>query len=75
VRPDLREPPLREVGVALVQLAGDRELEDAVAEELEALVGGRAVDSPRRVRKDLPQPLARQRLDQLPEIPAAAASA
>jgi hypothetical protein len=38
VRADLRQPPLGEVGEPRVDLVRDRELEDAVAEELEPLV-------------------------------------
>jgi hypothetical protein len=38
VRPDLREAALGEVGEAVVQLARDRKLEDAVAEELQTLI-------------------------------------
>ena len=38
VRADLRQPALGEVGEAVVERAGDRQLEDAVAEELQPLV-------------------------------------
>jgi hypothetical protein len=38
VRANLRQPPFRKVHIALVESACDRELEDAVAKELEALV-------------------------------------
>src|SRR5581483_6804752 len=51
VRADLRQPPLRELGEAVVQVARDGELEDAVAEELEPLVRGRPVRRPGRVRE------------------------
>jgi hypothetical protein len=64
VRPDLRELPLAEVGVPLVELPGDRELEDAVAQELEALVGRRAVRRPRRVCEYVLQALGREFEDQ-----------
>src|SRR5207237_7060941 len=43
VRADLRQPSLREVGMSVVESARDRELEDAVAEELEPLVGPRPI--------------------------------
>jgi hypothetical protein len=43
---------------------GNRELEDAVAEELEALVGDGALRRPRRVRVDLVRPLCGQRIDE-----------
>jgi len=52
VRADLRETPLAKRGEALVQLAGDCKLENAVAEELQPLVRGRGVRGPRRVRED-----------------------
>jgi hypothetical protein len=39
VRADLREPPFRRVLEAIEDGTRDGELEDAVAEELEALVG------------------------------------
>jgi hypothetical protein len=64
VRADLREPPFREVGVAGVELVRDRELEDAVAEELEALVRVRAVFGPRRMGERDGRPFGRQRVDQ-----------
>jgi hypothetical protein len=46
VRADLREAAFRELGVPVVQLVRDRELEDAVAEELEPLVRRRALGRP-----------------------------
>jgi hypothetical protein len=46
VRADLREPSLRELGVPLEQRTGDRQLEDAVTEELEPLVRRRAIGRP-----------------------------
>ena len=64
MRPDLRQLSLGEVGVAIVELARHGELEDAIAEELEPLVRGRAVRRPRRVREDLLQALGRQLVDQ-----------
>ena len=68
VRADLRQPSLGKVREALVQLARDCQLEHAVAEELEALVGGRAVDRPRGVREDVLQPLGRQPVEQPLEL-------
>ena len=47
VRADLRQLPLGEVGVPLVELPRDGQLEDAVAEELETLVGRRRGRAPR----------------------------
>jgi hypothetical protein len=64
VRADLREPALGELRVAEIQLAGDRELEDAVAEELEPLVRRGAIGRPGRVGEDVLEPLLRERLDQ-----------
>jgi hypothetical protein len=68
VRADLGEPPLREVAKALVEGAGDGELEDAVAEELEPLVRRGAVGRPRGVREDGRQALRRELLDQALEL-------
>jgi hypothetical protein len=67
MRPDLREPAFRQVGIALVEGAGDGELEDAVAEELEPLVRLRSIGSPRRVREGVVEPLAGKLLDQRPQ--------
>src|SRR5207244_13135618 len=53
VRADLREAAFREVGVALEELTRDGELEHAVAEKLQPLVGRRSVARPRCVRVDL----------------------
>jgi hypothetical protein len=64
MRSDLRQPSFGERGVPPVQLVGNRELEDAVAEELEALVGDGALRRPRRVRVDLVRPLCGQRIDE-----------
>ena len=68
MRADLREPPLRELGVARVELVRDRELEHAVAEELEALVRLRPLGRPRRVRERDRRPFGRKRVDQLREV-------
>jgi hypothetical protein len=64
VRADLREPPFGEPGVAVVELVRDRELEDAVAEELEPLVRLDPVAGPRRMRERNCRPFGRQRVDQ-----------
>jgi triphosphoribosyl-dephospho-CoA synthetase len=64
VRADLRQPPFGEVGEPLVQRPGDGELEDAVAEELEPLVGIAAVGRPRRVRERVVETLRRELLDE-----------
>jgi hypothetical protein len=69
VRADLRQPALGELGVTFVQVPGDGELEDAVAEELEPLVGRRPIRRPRGVREDLVLPLRRKRADQFGQAP------
>jgi hypothetical protein len=51
-----------------VERVRDRELEDAVAEELEALVRGATVARPRRVREDGLRQLRRERVDQLRKV-------
>ena len=68
VRPKLRQPPLGVVRVPLEQRPGDCELEHAVPEELEALVGGGAVGRPGRVREDGIRARGRQLVDQPPEL-------
>src|SRR5439155_14480492 len=68
VRPDLREPALGEVREAVVELARNRQLEDAVAEELEPLVRRGAVRRPRGMGEDVLQALPRQRRDQPLEL-------
>jgi hypothetical protein len=68
VRSDLREPALRRIFEAVEDGTGDRELEDAVTEELEALVRLRAVVRPGRVGEDLLEPLARQLGDETAEL-------
>ena len=67
VRADLRQPALGGVRIAVVERPRDRELEHAVAEELQPLVRGRPVGRPGGVREDVLEPLARQRVDQPPE--------
>ena len=69
VRADLRQPALGQVGVAVVQMPCDGQLEHAVAEELEPLVRRRPVGRPRRVGEDVLEPVRRQRADQLGEPP------
>jgi len=64
---DLRETTLGCVGEAIVESPCDRELEDAVAEELEPLVRRRAVRGPRRVGEDGFEPLFGQLVDQTAE--------
>ena len=64
VRADLRQLPLRQLGVPVVERPGDGQLEDAVAQELEAFVGGRAVRRPRGVREGVVRPLGGQLFDQ-----------
>ena len=63
VRADLRQPALLKIGKALVQRTCDRELQNAVPEKLQPLVGGRPVGSPRRVRECV-SPARRQLVDQ-----------
>ncbi len=64
MRADLREPPLGRILETIEYGARDRELEDAVAEELEPLVRRRAVVGPGRVGEDLLEPRVRQLRDQ-----------
>jgi hypothetical protein len=68
VRANLGEAALGEVGEALVEGTRDGELEDAVAEELEALVGRGPVGGPRGMREDGLEALRRQRVDQALEL-------
>jgi hypothetical protein len=56
--------PLGEVWVAIVELPRDRELEHAVAQKLEALVGRSAVGGPRGMGEDVLEPLGGQLVDQ-----------
>jgi hypothetical protein len=69
VRADLGEPPLGELGMPLVEGARDRELEDAVPEELEPLVRERPVRRPRRMGEDTVGTPTRQFVDQACEGP------
>jgi hypothetical protein len=68
VRADLGQPPLGEVREAIVERPRDGQLEDAVAEELEPLVGGGAVRSPGGMSEDVLDPLDRKPVDQPPEL-------
>jgi hypothetical protein len=52
----------------LDQEAGDGEVENGVAEELEPLVRGRTVRRPVRVREDELDPLRRKRVDQTRQL-------
>jgi hypothetical protein len=54
--------------MARVQRVRNRELEDAVAQELEPLVRRAPLDRPRRVREDGLRQLRRKRVDQLREF-------
>jgi hypothetical protein len=74
VRADLREPALGGVAEAVEDGTRDRQLEDAVAEELEALVGQGPVVGPRRVGEDLLETGVRQLRDQAAELLRAAGS-
>ena len=73
VRADLRHPALGEVRIALVERARDRQLEHAVAEELEPLVRRRAVGRPGAMREDGLQQLVRQLVDEPRELRGTAA--
>ena len=54
--------------MARVECMRDRELEDAVSEELEPLVRGATVARPRRVGEDGLSELRRELADQLREV-------
>jgi hypothetical protein len=54
--------------MALVERMRDRELENAVAEELEPLVRGAALPRPRGVGEDGLRQLRRERVDQPCEV-------
>ena len=68
MRADLREASLRGCAEAVEDRTRDRELEDAVAEELEPLVRLRAVLRPRGVGEHLLEPVGRQLRDQAAEL-------
>jgi hypothetical protein len=65
--PDLGETTLPLVGEAVIELLGDRQPENAVSEELEALVRLRALLRPGCVRERVPKAFLGQALDQLEE--------
>ena len=68
MRPDLGQPTFRSVWKAIEHRPRDRELEHAVAEELEPLVRLRAILRPRRVRENLPEQSGRKLVDQAAEF-------
>jgi hypothetical protein len=68
VRADLGQPPFGGSGEAVEDRARDRELEDAVAQELETFVRVGPVLDPRGVREDLLEPLGRELRDQAAEL-------
>ena len=68
VRADLRQPPFGGSGEAVEDRARDRELEDAVAQELETFVRVGAVLDPRGVREHLLEPLGGELRDQAAEL-------
>jgi hypothetical protein len=65
---DLGELALGEIRVARVERVRDGQLEDAVAEELEALVRRATFARPRRVGEDGLRQLRRELVDQLREV-------
>jgi hypothetical protein len=68
VRADLREATFGGATEAVEHGTGDRELEHAVAEELEPLVGLGAVLRPGGVGEDLLEPVVRQLSDESAEL-------
>lgn len=64
VRPDPRQLALARLREALVERLRDRELEDAVAEELEPLIGCGPVVDERRMREDPGREVLRQLVDE-----------
>ena len=68
MRTDLREPALGSLPEAVEDGPRDRELENAVSEELEPLVRLRTVLRPRRVGEDLLQPVGGQLRYQATEL-------
>ncbi len=68
MRTDLGQPTFRGIRKAVEHRPRDRELEHAVAEELEPLVRLRAILRPRRVREDLPEQSDRKLVDQAAEL-------
>jgi hypothetical protein len=72
MRTSLRKLALTVVRVALVQGARNGELEDAVPQELQSLVGVGALLGPRGMREDPAEPVGRKSRDQAAEVGAAA---
>ena len=68
MRPNLGQPTFRSVWKTIEHRPRDRELEHAVAEELEPLVRLRAILRPRRVREDLLEQSGRKLVDQAAEL-------
>jgi len=68
MRPNLREASLRRRAEAIEDSTGDRELEDAVAQELEPFVRVGAVFDPRGVREYLLETIGRKLGDQAAEL-------
>jgi hypothetical protein len=65
---DLGQTTFRSVWKAIEHRPRDRELEHAVAEELEPLVRLRAILRPRSVREDLPEQSGGKLVDQAAEL-------
>ena len=68
MRAHLGQLPLGEVRMARVERMRHGELEHAVAEKLEPLVGGVTFARPRRMREDRLRQLRREPVDQLREV-------
>jgi hypothetical protein len=68
MRTDLREAALGRLAEPVEDGARDRELEDAVAQELEPLIGVGAIVRPGRVLEDLPEAFGRKLGDQPSEL-------
>ena len=68
MRPYLREPPLRRRAEAVEDRPRDRELEDAVAQELEPFVRVCAILDPGGVGEYLLEPVGRELRDQAAEL-------
>ena len=64
MRTDLGKLPFLVVRKPLVELACDCEAQDAVSEELEPLVGFRAIRRPRGVREGVAETRLRKRVNQ-----------
>ena len=68
MRADLRKPPLGGLAEAVVHGSRDRELEHAVAEELEPLVGRGTIVRPGGVREDLLEAGLGKRVDETAQL-------